>query len=136
MLDDPRYAEGIALFQAGHYFETHEVLELAWRATPPGDRKQFLQGLIQLAVSLEHWRRGNPRGAQGQWEKARAKLAPLPAEFEGLRLGALLTAFEAWYGPRELGRAVIAQAEGAFVPPMEVEAWPAPEWIPTPASDT
>lgn len=129
MLDDPRYPEGIALFQAGHYFETHEVLELAWRACPAGDVKQFLQGLIQLAVSLEHWRRGNPRGARGQWEKARAKLESLPPEFEGLRLGVLLAAFEAWYLPRQFEAAVLAQAEGRYVPAAETEPWPSPTWV-------
>ena len=128
MRDDPRYAEGVRLFQQGRYFETHEVLELAWRACPAGSDKQFLQGLIQLAVSLEHWRRGNPRGARGQWDKARAKLEPLPGAYGGLRLGALLRAFEAWYRLRGIDAAVIEQAEGRYVAAVEGGAWPAPEW--------
>ncbi len=71
---DPRFAEGAAHYDAGRYFEAHEAWEHLWRAQPPGQEKTWLQGLIQLAVSLEHHRRGNPRGRDGQWAKAVAKL--------------------------------------------------------------
>lgn len=127
--DDPRYAEGIALFRAEQYFEAHEELELAWRAVAPGPDKLFLQGLIQLAVSLEHWRRGNPRGARGQWEKARAKLEPLPPVYGGLPLGELLAGFEAYYAPVGLDDAVRAQAEGRWAKPAQHMARPLPRWL-------
>ncbi len=71
---DPRFAEGAAHYDAGRYFEAHEAWEHLWRAQPPGEEKLQVQGLIQLAVSLEHHRRGNPRGRDGQWAKALAKL--------------------------------------------------------------
>lgn len=74
--DDPRFAEGAADYDAGRYFEAHEAWELLWRAMPAGSDKRFVQGLIQLAVSLEHARRGNPRGSAGQWAKAIDKLFP------------------------------------------------------------
>lgn len=128
MTEDPRYQEGVELFQSGHYFEAHEVLELAWRAEPPGPWKQFLQGLIQLAVSLEHWRRRNARGARGQWEKARTKLEPLPPDIGNLALGSLLDAYHAFYGPRELDRWVERQKVGQL-PPPEAGPYPRPEWI-------
>lgn len=91
------WQEGLSLFRDGRWFEAHEVLEGAWRATPPGPRRELLQGLIQLAVSLEHWRRQNPRGAWGQWTKARARLVPLPATVDGLALGELLADFERYW---------------------------------------
>ncbi|MBM4368130.1 MAG: DUF309 domain-containing protein [Deltaproteobacteria bacterium] len=71
---DPRFAEGAAHYDAGRYFEAHEAWEHLWRAQPAGQEKTWIQGLIQLAVSLEHHRRGNPRGREGQWAKAMAKL--------------------------------------------------------------
>ncbi len=73
---DPRFAEGAARYDGGEYFEAHEAWEHLWRAMPPGDDKRFVQGLIQLAVSLEHARRQNPRGSAGQWAKAVDKLFP------------------------------------------------------------
>ena len=128
MTADPRYPEGVTLFQVGRYFEAHEVLELAWRATPPGDHRQFLQGLIQLAVSLEHWRRGNPRGARGQWEKGRAKLEPLRPDHAGLDLAGLLADFAAFYAPRALDHWVEAQQRGE-APPPDPGPFPTPRWL-------
>lgn len=71
---DPRFVEGAEHYDAGRYFEAHEAWEHLWRALPPGEEKLQVQGLIQLAVSLEHHRRGNPRGRDGQWSKASSKL--------------------------------------------------------------
>ncbi len=55
--------KGIAQFNAGQWFEAHETWEDLWGELPGGPRRKFVQGLIQLAVALEHTRRGNPRGA-------------------------------------------------------------------------
>ena len=126
--DDPRYAEGVALFQGEEFVEAHEALELAWRAAPAGPDKRFLQGLIQLAVSLEHWRRGNPRGARGQWEKARAKLDDLPPIHGGLALGELLAGFRDWYAPYDLDAAVALQAAGRWAHPADDRPRPLPRW--------
>ncbi|MRX71058.1 DUF309 domain-containing protein [Bacillus lacus] len=45
------------------YFECHEVLEEYWKEDPSGGRKSYLVGLIQIAVGLYHYRRGNSSGA-------------------------------------------------------------------------
>ncbi|MFC4324114.1 DUF309 domain-containing protein [Litchfieldia salsa] len=45
------------------YFECHEELEELWKQDPKGKRKHHLVGLIQIAVSLYHHRRGNFSGA-------------------------------------------------------------------------
>src|SRR6266511_5186574 len=42
-------AQGVRVFNAGLFFEYHELIEDHWRAET-GDRKRFLQGLIQVAV--------------------------------------------------------------------------------------
>jgi predicted metal-dependent hydrolase len=131
---DARYAEGIALFREGRWFEAHEALEELWRATPHGEERVYLQGLIQLAVCLEHWRRGNPRGARGQLEKARSRLDGLPDVYEGLALGALLRDFAAWADTVRLEEAVraqmAAQLTGAPAPrPPEMPWAPSPHWV-------
>lgn len=126
--DDPRFAEGIACFDAGHYFEAHEVWEDLWRALPraehPGGDRLFVQGLIQLAVSLEHWRRGNPRGARGQWQKALAKLSDCGDLRCGVPLARLLAETAAFYAARDLAGAEALAAAGA---------WTAPAWEPAAA---
>ena len=43
--------EGFLRFDAGRYFEAHEVWEDAWRVER-GDVRQLLQGLIQIAAGF------------------------------------------------------------------------------------
>jgi uncharacterized protein len=50
------------LLREGRPFHAHEVLEAAWKSSPPGERDLW-QGLAQIAVGLTHARRGNARGA-------------------------------------------------------------------------
>ena len=57
-----RLRAGVELFNRGEYFECHEVLEAAWLEACGAD-KTFLQGLIQVAVSFYHLRRGNFPGS-------------------------------------------------------------------------
>ncbi len=127
---DPRFQEGIACFDSEHFFDAHEVWESLWHALPkgpgsevPGGDRRFVQGLIQLAVSFEHWRRGNPRGARGQWEKARDKLTPCESPRDGMDVAAMLGAAEAFYAARDLPAAEAAQRAGAWGVPNE-EGYP------------
>ncbi len=71
-----KVAEGIALFNAGEYFEAHETWEEAWHATA-GRTKATLQILIQLAVALEHQKRGNRIGANRMLRRAQRRLDAL-----------------------------------------------------------
>jgi len=52
------------LFDAGLYYEVHEVLEPYWMRAEGGDR-EALQGLIQIAVGFQHLANGNVTGARG-----------------------------------------------------------------------
>jgi uncharacterized protein len=52
-----------ALFDAGLYFEVHEVLEPHWM-TADGPEREALQGLIQIAVAWQHLANGNLAGAR------------------------------------------------------------------------
>ncbi len=82
------YEEGIALFNAGRFFEAHESWERVWLRAE-GDAKLFYQGLIQTAAAILHAERGNPHGARSLYEKSREKLDTLPAEHMGIALGEL-----------------------------------------------
>lgn len=85
------FREGIDLFNAGEFFEAHEIWEDAWHLAS-GPRKSFYQGLIQCAVTLEHVRRGNPRGVRSVWTTAQQKFAGLPSPYMGIDIRQLLDA--------------------------------------------
>lgn len=55
-------AAAATLFDAGLYFEVHEVLEPRWVAAS-GEEREALQGLIQVAVAWQHFANGNLAGA-------------------------------------------------------------------------
>jgi predicted metal-dependent hydrolase len=81
---DP-FERGLALFNAGQFFECHEEWEIPWRHSDGADRL-FYQGLIQAAVAILHAERGNLRGAASTYAKSRAKHESLPAVFRGIAL--------------------------------------------------
>lgn len=86
-LDEEReaYRRGLDHFNAGEFFEAHEVWEDAWNGTS-GRRSDFYRGLIQMAVTLEHFRRLNGLGVRKVFASAARLWAPLPNEYMGLDL--------------------------------------------------
>lgn len=73
----PQYLHGIALFNAGAFYECHEVLEELWlQAT--GNERQLLHALIQAAAALLHYQRGNFKGADSVQQRTLSKLSQLP----------------------------------------------------------
>src|SRR5579863_3495230 len=97
------WIEGIVLFNAGRFFDCHEVWEEVWNRAS-GAEKLFYQGMIQAAVAILHAERGNPRGARSTWNKARAKLDPLAAEYMGIALGELCGAVDTFVTDALAGR--------------------------------
>jgi predicted metal-dependent hydrolase len=69
MTDRDLFEEGLNFFNAGKYYEAHEVWEDAWRLEE-GPRRRFYQGLIQAAVGLYHLSRANTTGARSQLGKS------------------------------------------------------------------
>jgi len=55
-------AVAAAFFDAGLFFEVHELLEPHWFRAQGAERER-LQGLIQVAVGFQHLANGNLRGA-------------------------------------------------------------------------
>jgi len=79
------YLEGIEHFNAGRYFDAHEVWEEIWLRSS-GDTKLFYQMLIQAAVGLYHYERGNARGARRMHANVVDKLDRLPSFLMSLDL--------------------------------------------------
>jgi predicted metal-dependent hydrolase len=83
------FAQGLELIASGEYFEAHEQLEDAWREAPPEER-EFLQGLVHVAVAWYQAGRGNRVGCERQLAKAQRRLAAYAPEHRGVAVDALL----------------------------------------------
>ena len=84
---DP-FERGLELIRAGEFFAAHEELEDEWRAAEPAER-DFLQGLVHVAVAWYQAGRGNRVGCERQLEKARRRLAPYAPAHRGVDVAAL-----------------------------------------------
>jgi len=82
---DDRYLAGVSLFNAGEYFDAHEVWEDLWLDCPAADRR-FYQSLIQAAVALYHWARGNRPGAARLFDSGRRYMEPYRPRHRGLEV--------------------------------------------------
>ena len=66
--------QGLRLIREGYYFEAHEELEDEWRTAPDSER-DFLQGLVHVAVAWLHAERANRNGCERQLVKAERRLS-------------------------------------------------------------
>jgi uncharacterized protein len=96
-------AEWRGRFNAGDYYGAHEVAEDAWHVYR-GPLRDFLKGLVQLAVSLHHHFAGNRHGAEVKWESSRAYLGKYEPECLGVDVTRLL---------QEVGRFYATESPGA-----------------------
>ena len=78
-----QYLEGLRLFNAEDFFESHEVWEEIW-AEHFGPSRKFYQGLIQAAVALHHFGNGNIRGAKKLYYGSRGYLESYRPKHLGL----------------------------------------------------
>ena len=80
---------GLELIRAGEYFEAHEELEDEWREAPEGER-DFLQGLVHVAVAWLHAERSNQPGCERQLEKAARRLGSYEPVHRGVDVTVVL----------------------------------------------
>ena len=83
------YERGLELIRVGKYFEAHEELEDEWRVAPTEER-DFLQGLVHVAVAWYHAGRGNRNGCERQLAKAARRLGPYAPSHRSLDVADLL----------------------------------------------
>lgn len=81
--------EAAELFNRKHYFECHDLLEEVWSGER-GELKDFLQGLIQLAVGMYHLSNDNAKGAVHLLERAGTRLQGFAPDAYGVDLPPLL----------------------------------------------
>ena len=87
------FDRGLELIRAGDYFEAHEELEDEWRDAPAPER-DFLQGLVHVAVAWHHAGRGNRPGCERQLEKAARRLNAYRPSHRGVDVEAVLGGVE------------------------------------------
>ena len=83
--------EGLKLIREGAYFEAHEELEDEWRVAPTAER-DFLQGLVHVAVAWLHAERGNRNGCERQLVKAERRLESYRPRHRGVDVDGILDA--------------------------------------------
>jgi uncharacterized protein len=80
---------GLELIRRGAYFEAHEELEDEWRVAPESER-DFLQGLVHVAVAWLHAERGNRNGCGRQLAKAERRLGGYRPRHRGVEVAVVL----------------------------------------------
>jgi DUF309 family protein family protein len=65
---------GLEAYDAGDFFEAHELLEPAWMGTDDLAERNLIQGVIKIAAAYVHSVRGNPAGIRRNLEGARDRL--------------------------------------------------------------
>lgn len=91
---------GLELIRSGEYFEAHEELEEEWRTAPVAER-DFLQGLVHVAVAWYHAGRGNRPGCERQLAKAVRRLTRYAPTHRSVDVAAVL-------GQLERAQAIVA----------------------------
>ena len=99
---DSRYLTGVELFNAGEFFEAHEVWEDLWMECSSAERR-FFQALIQAAVALHHFGRGNSTGATRLFHSGRRYMEPYRPAYLGLDVEQFWKTMEAHLAPALTG---------------------------------
>lgn len=95
--------EGARLFDAGSYEAAHEEFERLWLANEAADA-EFFKGLVQAAICLHHFQRGNLEGARKLYSGHRRYLAAFTPRHRGLEVERLLDAMADFLRPCLRGR--------------------------------
>lgn len=91
-------AEGAAHFDAGRYMEAHEEFEKLWLSNEAADA-DFFKGLVQAAICLHHFQRGNLDGARKLYSGHRRYLAAFLPRHRELDVAGFLEAMQSCLRP-------------------------------------
>jgi uncharacterized protein len=80
-----KFEKGVALFNSGHFFECHDVIEEVWQEWT-GRGRTFFQGIIHVAVGFYHLDNENYRGSRSQLTKGISKLQHYGPVYYGIEL--------------------------------------------------
>ena len=98
-----RLRQGVELFNAGRYWDAHEVWEAAWTPDRHGPDRGFWKGLIQLAAGCLHYTRRNRRGTVNKWRGGADYLRPYLPRHHDVELAPLVEAIDALLAELDMG---------------------------------
>ncbi len=102
MLVDPRFKEGLKLFNKGAYIECHEVIVELWLQTPSEDfYRDLYKGVIQAAAALYQYERGILSGALGLYKTSVLYLKKYEPAALGLNVSHLVDGFNDFFKHRD-----------------------------------
>jgi hypothetical protein len=114
--------EGVRLFNAGAYYECHEVLEAIWRDERDPIRYLY-QGILQIGVGLHHLRNGNFRGARLLLDDGIDKTRRFSPRCMGIDTAALCDRAQSCLDQvQSLGRERLNEFDWSLAPVIEVSA--------------
>jgi len=114
---------GLEHFNAGDYFEAHELLEAAWRAEERSIRDLY-RGVLQVAVTYYHIQHHNYAGAIKLIARLRKWLEPFPDTCQGINLARLREDVDRVETElHRLGPERIANFDSAFFRPVEYQTY-------------
>jgi predicted metal-dependent hydrolase len=109
---------GLAAFNQGDFFESHELLEDAWNEDE-GAARDIYKAVLQVAVAYLQIERGNYPGAVKMFLRARQWLSPLPDTCRGIDISRLRSDAENAYEVLiEFGPERIAEIDRSFFRPV------------------
>jgi predicted metal-dependent hydrolase len=93
---DARLREGIGLFNAGRFFESHEILEQFYQGAEEVN-KPFIEGLIELAVAFRLYTDfGEIKGPVRMIYQALIRFENYQTTYLGIRIKDLSDVMETW----------------------------------------
>ncbi|UYN89379.1 MAG: DUF309 domain-containing protein [Anaerolineales bacterium] len=111
---------GIALFNAGEYWEAHEALETAWKEER-GPARHLYKGILQAGVMYLQIQRGNYLGMAKMYERCKKWLRPWPPVCRGVNVDQLRADVEAAISEaRRLGPERLGEFDTALLKPVEL----------------
>lgn len=87
--EEAHLEHGIALFNAGKFWEAHEAWEEIWK-NHPEDGRFFIQGLIQLAAAYHQLGKKVYRGVLIHLKQAQERLKLFPSDYLGIDVPLIL----------------------------------------------
>jgi predicted metal-dependent hydrolase len=90
-------------FNAGRYYEAHDVLEVIWLPTRGESDGAFYKGLIQLAGAFVHVQKERYAPAIALLRRARFHLEQYPTQHHGLSVPKALRLIDNWLARLEEG---------------------------------
>lgn len=70
------FRQGIGLFNEERFWESHEILEQAWKQSQ-GSERDNIQGIILIAAAFVHQQKGENDICLSILARAKSKLSPL-----------------------------------------------------------